>query len=362
MPAGHGEVKNLYTQSMPPGYVNYSRRLTPDAVAVYKYAVENPEWTQDDIIGSIGLDEDRLNAALRALHATRLFRRSLEPNRRWDAVGPKCALVDLLAEEETQLRQAQSRLMSTQDELLSLVPGYLDALNKRSPNEVIDMFHGELSVSRVLAEHVRLDDDDEIWVVNAGHQPADVRLLEEFGAALANLPHSANSRVLLDHSAQVNRNTRRHVEFLCRHGSEVRTVTCVPFRMVLVNGSAVFLSSPDDYQDEVALVRHPTVVESFRIAFERLWGTATPFCVDDAASREMLRDQLRTGILQHLTAGEKDEVIAKRLGLSVRTCRRHIASILDELGATGRFQAGVLAERLLFNHSPNGADAPFGEW
>jgi len=171
---------------VPPDYVDYSCRLTPDAVAVYKYAVENPEWTPDEMIGSMGFDEDRLNAALRALHATRLFRRSLEPSRRWDAVGPKCALVDLLAEEEAELRQAQSKLMSTQDELLSLVPGYLDALNKRSPNEVIDVFHGELSVSRVLAEQVGLDDDDEIWVVNAGHQSADVRWLEEFGVNLNN--------------------------------------------------------------------------------------------------------------------------------------------------------------------------------
>jgi hypothetical protein len=345
----------LYAQQLPSDYADSSRRLTPDAVAVYKYAVENPGWTADEMTGSMGFDEGRLNAALRTLHATRLFRRSLEPNRQWDAVGPKCALVDLLSEEEAKLRQAQSKLMSTQDELLSLVPGYLDALHKRSPNEVIDVLHGELSVSRLLAEQVRLDDDDEIWVVNSGHEEGEVRWLEEFGATLADLSHTVRSRVLLDHSAQVNRDTRRHVEFLCGNGGEVRTVTCVPFRMVLVNGSAVFLSSPDNRQEGITLVRHPAVVTSFRFAFERLWGAAAPFYVDDAASRDMLRVQLRKGILQHLTAGEKDEVIAKRLGLSVRTCRRHIASILDELGATGRFQAGVLAERLLFNRSPNGA-------
>lgn len=353
----------MYAQPLPSDYADSSRRLTPDAVAVYKYAVANPEWTPDELLGSMGFDEGRLNSALRTLHAARLFRRSLDPNRHWDAVGPKCALVELLTEEEAKLRHAQSRLMGTQDELLSLVPGYLDALNKRSPNEVIDVLHGELSVSRLLAEQVRLDDDDEIWIVNSGHEEGEVRWLEEFGTTLADLPNKTRSRVLLDHSAQVNRDTRRHIEFLSRNGGEVRTVTCVPFRMVLVNGSAVFLSSPGNGEEGIALVRQPTVVTSFRIAFERMWGTAAPFYVDDAASREMLRVQLRKGILQHLTAGEKDEVIAKRLGLSVRTCRRHIASILDELGATGRFQAGVMAERLLFNHhSPNGASAPFGEW
>jgi hypothetical protein len=298
----------------------------------------------------MGFDEARLDKALHALHETRLFRRSVEPGRQWDAVGPKCALVDLLTDEESKLREAQSRLMRTQDELLSLVPGYLDALNKRAPSDAIDVLRGSVSASRLLAEQIRLDHDDEIWVVNSGHQPEDVLWLENFADSLAEAPHVPRSRLLLDHSAQINKNTRHHVEFLSTFGGEVRTVACVPFRMVLVNSSAVFLSAPDEYEEEIAVVRHPTVVNSFRAAFERLWGTATPFSTDEASSREMLRDQLRTGILQHLTAGEKDEVIARRLGLSVRTCRRHIASIMDELGATGRFQAGVLAERLLFDH------------
>lgn len=299
----------------------------------------------------MGFDGPRIDEALRSLRAARLLRESVEPGRRWDAVGPKCALVDLLTDEEAKLREAQSRLMTTQDELLSLVPGYLEALNRRAPREVVDVLHGNVSVSRLLAEEAPLGADDEIWVVNSGHQPEDALWLEEFGTALADMPRGPHSRVLLDHSTLVNRQTRQHVDFLSSVGSDVRTVACVPFRMVLVNSSVVFLSAPDEYRGDIAVVRHPTVVGSFRAAFERLWGTGTPFATNGASSREMLRDQLRTGILQHLTAGEKDEVIARRLGLSVRTCRRHIASIMDELGANGRFQAGVLAERVLFNHS-----------
>ncbi|KOG32387.1 hypothetical protein ADK34_09305 [Streptomyces viridochromogenes] len=46
-----------------------------------------------------------------------------------------------------------------------------------------------------------------------------------------------------------------------------------------------------------------------------------------------------------LAQGAKDEVIARRLGMSLRTCRRHIAELLEELGAESRFQGGALAER-----------------
>lgn len=38
-----------------------------------------------------------------------------------------------------------------------------------------------------------------------------------------------------------------------------------------------------------------------------------------------------------------DRVIASRLDISVRTCRRHIAVVFEKLGAESRFQAGALA-------------------
>jgi DNA-binding NarL/FixJ family response regulator len=43
--------------------------------------------------------------------------------------------------------------------------------------------------------------------------------------------------------------------------------------------------------------------------------------------------------------GEKDEAISRRLSISVRTCRRHIADYMAQVGATSRFQAGVIASR-----------------
>jgi DNA-binding NarL/FixJ family response regulator len=33
--------------------------------------------------------------------------------------------------------------------------------------------------------------------------------------------------------------------------------------------------------------------------------------------------------------------VARRLSISLRTCRRHVAEILDQLDSSGRFQAGV---------------------
>lgn len=55
-----------------------------------------------------------------------------------------------------------------------------------------------------------------------------------------------------------------------------------------------------------------------------------------------LSDRDRT-IITLMAAGLTDEAIARRLRLSRRTVVRRITALLDRLGATTRFQAGVQA-------------------
>ncbi len=43
--------------------------------------------------------------------------------------------------------------------------------------------------------------------------------------------------------------------------------------------------------------------------------------------------------------GAKDEALALAVGVSLRTVRRRVADLMDELGATTRFQAGMEAVR-----------------
>lgn len=42
-----------------------------------------------------------------------------------------------------------------------------------------------------------------------------------------------------------------------------------------------------------------------------------------------------------LAEGHQDAVVAERLGISVRTCRAHIARLSETLGAASRTQLGV---------------------
>jgi DNA-binding NarL/FixJ family response regulator len=48
-------------------------------------------------------------------------------------------------------------------------------------------------------------------------------------------------------------------------------------------------------------------------------------------------------LLLPLAKGMTDEAAAKRLGVSLRTVRRQMAALMERLGASSRFEAGLKA-------------------
>ncbi|MEV6977598.1 helix-turn-helix transcriptional regulator [Kitasatospora sp. NPDC093806] len=93
------------------------------------------------------------------------------------------------------------------------------------------------------------------------------------------------------------------------------------------------------------VVHTPEVVDGLRSLFRATWETATDLA-DCTAPPPPLTDQAR-GILRTLAAGHTDETGARLLGVSLRTYRRRVADLMTTLGATSRFQAGLLAQGLL---------------
>jgi DNA-binding CsgD family transcriptional regulator len=71
-----------------------------------------------------------------------------------------------------------------------------------------------------------------------------------------------------------------------------------------------------------------------------------PRALDDGVGTGLTGSALKSQIIMLLAEGAKDEAVARRLGISLRTCRRHVADILDQLESSSRFQAGVRAALL----------------
>lgn len=128
-------------------------------------------------------------------------------------------------------------------------------------------------------------------------------------------------------------------------GEHVRLLDAVPSRMAMIVGAAVLL--PEQWGVPTSrrlLVREPAVVDGFLALFDTWWDRSVSVPGLDEGS-VTVGLQTRQLLLQQLAAGAKDENIARALGMSLRTVRRRVAELMDQLGVESRFQAGVEAVR-----------------
>lgn len=126
-------------------------------------------------------------------------------------------------------------------------------------------------------------------------------------------------------------------------GEQIRVLAELPTRMIVLGSTLAVLPEPLGYTDEPrVIVRQRAVVESLRLLFELMWERAGPV---PSLDRGEARPDLRRMLLQQLARGAKDEQIARTLGISLRTVRRRVADLLNDLGVDTRFQAGVEAAR-----------------
>jgi DNA-binding CsgD family transcriptional regulator len=99
-----------------------------------------------------------------------------------------------------------------------------------------------------------------------------------------------------------------------------------------------------DHAATAVVVRHPLLVSAMAAAFDQVWPDGTPFTHADPQPAG-IEEELRRSVLRLLATGAKDDAVARRLGVSLRTCRRLVAGMMERLGASSRFQAGVEAHR-----------------
>ncbi|WP_020673991.1 response regulator transcription factor [Amycolatopsis nigrescens] len=156
----------------------------------------------------------------------------------------------------------------------------------------------------------------------------------------ANLRRGVRYRMLVPDHVRITAGPARRLGKLAQAGALIRTMPAVPIEALVVDG--VFAILPDERQDDIAVLRLPSVVGAVTELAERLWPAAVPLTASDLpdTAGPAVRDR---ELLALLSAGCTDESAAAALGVSVRTVRRMVSSLMNRLGARSRFQAGVKA-------------------
>lgn len=145
------------------------------------------------------------------------------------------------------------------------------------------------------------------------------------------------------HSARFDAPTRDYVRDVSALGAEVRTLDEFFERLIVVDRRIAFIPAPDN-DDDAVLIEDEAVVRYLADVFDRSWQRATEFPMSpdglDAAATKAVSSELRTSIVRLLIEGESESTIARRVGLSKRSCATHIAKLKQQLGADTLFQLG----------------------
>jgi DNA-binding CsgD family transcriptional regulator len=134
--------------------------------------------------------------------------------------------------------------------------------------------------------------------------------------------------------------------------------------MYLADDRLALLPLVTSTEGQTAVVIRPSgLLDALGDLFEGLWQRALPLGLTAglaSSAAESLAEPERQRITALLLSGLTDQAIAHQLGVSYRTVQRRIASLMEELNASTRFQAGVQAAIRAGRPVGNGPDARGG--
>jgi DNA-binding CsgD family transcriptional regulator len=152
-------------------------------------------------------------------------------------------------------------------------------------------------------------------------------------------------RAIYDAVAMENPVARRIIQTCGEAGEQARLLPTVPMKMKLADHTTALLPLTPVGTAAALVVRAPVVTAALREYFELLWERATPVSAPSPFTDPDRPTPGQQRVLELMATGLQDEAIARHMGISATTVRRHIAAIMNRLGVTGRFAAGAAAQR-----------------
>ena len=124
---------------------------------------------------------------------------------------------------------------------------------------------------------------------------------------------------------------------LTRLGTAAPTTFSLPYPVIVRDRSVLYMAG------RLAPQAHVVAARSLAVAFDLAWAAACGQPPNSPPPGQVTAEQRE--ILQVLSNGVTDDHAAAQLHMSRRTFARRVASLMDSLGATSRFQVGVQAAR-----------------
>ncbi|MFF0388253.1 LuxR C-terminal-related transcriptional regulator [Kitasatospora sp. NPDC004615] len=326
---------------------------------VYRHLADHGPASLAELHAALAADRVDLDLAVRHLLELRLVRQAPDGHLRADT--PARAGMEALAPAVRDLVRHHRELQEMHSTLAALLPVYESSTLGRVAGKQVERLTDLASVRRTITE-LAARSTTEVLASQPGGARSEEVLSESLHRTESLLNRGVRMRTLYQHTAQYDQNTVEYVRKVTALGAEVRTVSDAFVRVIVFDRATALIELRDEPLG-AALVQDPSVIDFAVASFERAWVAADEFPA--VQQRQRVREtsnNIKSSIVRMLVQGYEEKLIAKRLGMSVRTCQRHISEIMRRIGARNRLHAGYLLRDELAGLSfpPPDDDLPAG--
>jgi sugar-specific transcriptional regulator TrmB len=314
--------------------------LSADEDLVYATLVDHPDSSGAQLAGLCDLSPQ---AAARIVG--RLVRRGMAtrlPGRppRFVAVAPDMSIQPLLNRRENELQLARAAVHE-------LTAAFLRASRNTFPHELVEVVTGP---ENIIDRALMLQDCAQSLIRGIVKLPYVMDGPEDANADRENrrLNEGVEYRAIYDQKAVQQPGKIEDIRSSVEHGEQARIAADAALKVWIIDDAAALIPSLHPaYGIDAAFVVYPCAMLDALIAlFELEWQRAIPFrryVRSAAAAPDDGLDEFGGLLLRLLAAGLTDAAIARSLRMSLRTTQRRIHDLMNRLGATTRFQAGMAA-------------------
>ena len=313
--------------------------LGPTGEAVYRSLLGEPDSSARQVADRTGLPLAHVREELTHLVELRMAQRIQGRPVRFRTASPDMAITALVNERQAAL-----------DRVRLAVPELLTEYHERTaaslPRSLLEVLTGPGVGYRRFLELLAATSEELLTFerVSDGESTGAA----EVEAEAPMLSRGVACRAIYEPAALEVPGRLPHLRRLADLGEQARVAPRLPLKMLICDRKRAMLPiiRTGDADESVVLVGPSALLDGLVDIFEAYWQRSTPLW--STGRREVGGTGLSEEeyeVLQLLAAGLKDEAIARQLGISMRTARRRISSLITTLGVGTRFQAGVEAAR-----------------
>lgn len=315
--------------------------------AIYRAMLVHNGEPLADLVRHMGLDRTEIDLAVGRLRDLGLVRPSLERAGQLWAIEPLAKLEALLARRQADLNASGQRLEKCRAAVADLIAEHTK--RQHATALAMDRLAGPDQVQDRLVTLSRTARSEVVGLFPDVGRPGTSADMSRHLNRLVLEQEIPTRWVYLD-SVRNSRPTLGYLDRLAERGAQIRTAATLPTSLIIFDRTTALIpANPHDKTGAhvrqaaaFVVVSLHGIVDALHALFDMVWDMAQAIGRPLRSDARGLTSQ-RAAFMRLLGEGLTDEAIANRLGISARSARRIASTLMEQLGARSRFQAGVRA-------------------